>query len=91
MSYLSDGAWSPVRPGLFFTSKMDGGLDVWDYLLKQNEPTLSVQVQDVNHISKLMINITAKNTWANVSVHFWCHYQRYACALLCRVNMTIVI
>ena len=44
MSYLTDGAWSPNRPGLFLTSKMDGSIDVWDYLLKQNEPSLSVQV-----------------------------------------------
>jgi len=44
MSYLTDGAWSPNRPGLFFTTNMDGCMDVWDYLLKQNEPTISVQV-----------------------------------------------
>ena len=44
MSYLTDAAWSPVRPAVFFTSKMDGTLDVWDYLFKQKDPTLSVQV-----------------------------------------------
>ena len=43
-SYLSDGSWSPVRPGVFFTTNMDGIFDVWDYLIKQNNPTLSVQV-----------------------------------------------
>lgn len=42
--YLSDGAWSPVRPAVFFTTKVDGTLDIWDYLYKQNEPTLTVQV-----------------------------------------------
>ena len=45
MSYLTDGCWSPVRPGVFYTSRMDGALDVWDYLFKQNEPTLSIQVR----------------------------------------------
>jgi len=45
MSYLTDGCWSPVRPGVFYTSRMDGVLDVWDYLFKQNEPTLSIQVR----------------------------------------------
>ena len=44
MSYMTDGCWSPVRPAVFFTTKMDGTLDVWDYLLKQNDPTLSIQV-----------------------------------------------
>lgn len=46
MSYLSDAQWSPVRPGVFFTSKMDGTLDVWDFIFKQNDPTLNIQVCD---------------------------------------------
>uniref|UniRef100_A0A7M5US50 Dynein intermediate chain 3, ciliary n=1 Tax=Clytia hemisphaerica TaxID=252671 RepID=A0A7M5US50_9CNID len=46
MSCLTDGCWSPVRPGVFYSSRMDGVLDVWDYLFKQNEPTLSIQVCD---------------------------------------------
>ncbi|KAJ8319030.1 hypothetical protein KUTeg_004121 [Tegillarca granosa] len=45
-SYLTDGCWSPVRPAVFFVSKMDGTLDVWDILFKQNDPTLSLQVCD---------------------------------------------
>eukprot|EP00794_Sanderia_malayensis_P009172 gene9172-10145_t len=45
-TYLTDGCWSPVRPAVFFTSRMDGCLDVWDYLFKQNDPTLSIQVCD---------------------------------------------
>jgi hypothetical protein len=44
LSYMTDGCWSPVRPAVFFTTKMDGTLDVWDYLFKQNEPTLTIQV-----------------------------------------------
>lgn len=46
MAYLTDGCWSPARPAVFFTSRMDGCLDVWDYLFKQNDPTLSIQVCD---------------------------------------------
>jgi dynein intermediate chain 2 len=45
-SYLTDGCWSPTRPSVFFTSKHDGTVDVWDYLFKQSEPTLSVQVSN---------------------------------------------
>ncbi|XP_075135471.1 dynein axonemal intermediate chain 2 [Leptodactylus fuscus] len=45
-SYLTDAAWSPVRPSVFLTTKMDGTLDVWDYLFKQNNPSLSLKVCD---------------------------------------------
>jgi len=43
-SYVLDAAWSPVRPGVFVTAKMDGCLDVWDIFYKQHDPTLSLQV-----------------------------------------------
>ncbi|XP_046709967.1 dynein axonemal intermediate chain 2 [Silurus meridionalis] len=46
MAHLSDGCWSPVRPSVFFTVKMDGTLDVWDFLFKQNDPTLTLKVSD---------------------------------------------
>uniref|UniRef100_A0A3P8TLU7 Dynein, axonemal, intermediate chain 2b n=1 Tax=Amphiprion percula TaxID=161767 RepID=A0A3P8TLU7_AMPPE len=46
MSYLTDACWSPVRPSVFFTLKMDGMLDVWDILFKQSDPTLSLKVCD---------------------------------------------
>ena len=43
-TYLTDGCWSPARPGVFFTSKTDGSLDIWDLLLKQSDAALTVQV-----------------------------------------------
>ncbi len=46
MSYMTDTCWSPARPGVFFTTKMDGTLDVWDIFYKQHEPTLSMQVHN---------------------------------------------
>lgn len=46
MSYLTDGSWSPTRPGVFLTTKMDGTLDIWDYLYKQNDPMLSLKIGD---------------------------------------------
>ncbi|KAG1662467.1 hypothetical protein FOA52_009675 [Chlamydomonas sp. UWO 241] len=45
-TYLTGGTWSPTRPGVFFTTKMDGTMDVWDLYYKHNEPTLTVQVSD---------------------------------------------
>ncbi|XP_067928914.1 dynein intermediate chain 3, ciliary-like [Watersipora subatra] len=46
MAYLTDGCWSPTRPAVFYTTRMDGTLDIWDFLFKQNDPTLSIQVCD---------------------------------------------
>ena len=43
-SYVLDSMWSPTRPGVFCTVKADGTLDVWDIFYKQNDPTLSLQV-----------------------------------------------
>ena len=61
MSYLTDGCWSPVRPAVFFTTKMDGSLDVWDYLFKQKDPTLSLQVRPVS--VKNLITIAVMDVW----------------------------
>lgn len=47
-TYLTGGTWSPSRPGVFFTIKMDGTMDVWDLFYKHNEPTLTVQVSDLS-------------------------------------------
>lgn len=41
---LTDACWSPTRPGVFFSTSMSGTLDVWDVLFKQNNPTLTLQV-----------------------------------------------
>lgn len=45
-AYLTCGTWHPVRPGVFFTTRMDGHLDVWDLLLRQTTPSLSFQISD---------------------------------------------
>jgi dynein intermediate chain 2 len=45
-SYLTSGCWSPTRHGVFFTTKADGTMDVWDYHYKQNEPTFSTKVSE---------------------------------------------
>ncbi|CAL1545233.1 unnamed protein product [Lymnaea stagnalis] len=41
---LSCGMWSPTRPGVFFISKVDGTIDVWDLLDKTHEATLTQSV-----------------------------------------------
>ena len=41
-----DGCWSPSRPGLFFVTRKDGWLDIWDYYYRQNEVALSQKISD---------------------------------------------
>jgi len=56
-SYLTSGQWSPSRPGVFFLSKQDGTLDVWDYYFKgQFEPSLSVKVSDHHSLSDVAVS-----------------------------------
>ena len=56
--YLTAGCWSPSRPGVFFTTKDSGELDIWDFAFKQNTPTLpGIKVSDAALQS---IRVTAK-------------------------------
>ena len=64
MSYMTDGCWSPVRPAVFFTTKMDGTLDVWDYLFKQNDPTLSIQV--------IKLDLTTSPSTEKIILEWYC-------------------
>ncbi|VDN98350.1 unnamed protein product [Rodentolepis nana] len=43
-SAVTDGRWSPVRPGLFFITRLDGNLELWDFVFKQHEPTLKFKL-----------------------------------------------
>lgn len=43
-TYITGGCWSPSRPGVFFSTQMDGTLNVWDLHYKHTDPTLQVCV-----------------------------------------------
>lgn len=45
-SYLTGGCWSPTRAGVFFTTRMDGVVDVWDIYHRQNDVAYSHKVGD---------------------------------------------
>ncbi|NXH44018.1 DNAI2 protein, partial [Dicaeum eximium] len=45
-AYLLDTCWSPVKPAVFFTTRSDGTLDIWDFLFHQKEPSLSLRVSN---------------------------------------------
>ena len=40
-SYLTNGCWSQNRPGVFFVTRIDGFMDVWDFFYRQNEVAFS--------------------------------------------------
>jgi len=45
-SYLTSACWSPTRAGVFFVTRMDGVVDIWDYYYRQNEVAYSHKVGD---------------------------------------------
>ncbi|KAJ3331023.1 WD repeat-containing protein 63 [Blyttiomyces sp. JEL0837] len=46
-TYLISGRWSPTRPGVFFISKSDGTVEVWDLLDRSHLPTTVQNVSSV--------------------------------------------
>eukprot|EP00055_Hartaetosiga_balthica_P003167 m.6732 g.6732 ORF g.6732 m.6732 type:complete len:576 (-) comp2646_c0_seq1:129-1856(-) len=49
--YLTCGGWSLSRPAVAFTGRADGCVDIWDFLFKQTEPVLSVQVSNTSSVT----------------------------------------
>lgn len=47
-SYLTSGCWSPTRAGVFYVTRSDGVLDVWDISHNQNEVAYSHKVSDAS-------------------------------------------
>ncbi|RLU17333.1 hypothetical protein DMN91_009566 [Ooceraea biroi] len=44
--FLTGGAWSTTRYSVYYLIKTDGTLDVWDFLIQQDSPVLSVKICD---------------------------------------------
>ena len=47
-SYLTSGCWSPTRAGVFYVTRSDGVVDVWDISHNQNEVAYSHKVSDAS-------------------------------------------
>ena len=45
-SYLTGGCWSPTRAGVFYVTRSDGIVDVWDMSHNQNKAAYSHKVSD---------------------------------------------
>jgi hypothetical protein len=50
---MTDGEWSPQRPGVFFISKSDGTVDVWDLCDTSYAPTVTTSVCSPVAITRL--------------------------------------
>jgi len=57
MQYPSDAHWSVTRPSVMFVAKMDGTVDVWDFLYRCKIPTLSVNVRLIYDVSPPLIGL----------------------------------
>ncbi|CAF3614114.1 unnamed protein product [Adineta steineri] len=43
---ITDVEWSPTRPGVFFVSKQNGGIDVWDLIDRTHAPSISQSISN---------------------------------------------
>jgi dynein intermediate chain 2 len=59
-SYLTSGCWSPTRAGVFFVTRMDGVMDIWDYFYRQNEVAYSHKVGD-SPLSSIAVHYDGKH------------------------------
>ena len=57
-AYLTDGLFSPTRPGVFFLTRKDGWMDIWDLYYRQNEFAYSYKVSD-NALTCIKINFNS--------------------------------
>ena len=44
---LTGRAWSPTRPGVFFITKRNGNIDVWDLMDRSHEPSLAQNISSM--------------------------------------------
>ena len=49
---MTSAAWSPTRPSVFFTTNMNGTLDIWDLMAKHADPTLSGTLYHIDILVK---------------------------------------
>merc|ERR1719199_1304894 len=66
-AYLTSGCWSPTRAGVFFVTRMDGVVDIWDYFYRQNEVAYSHKVGD-DGLSSVSVQGTSQSGGRLVAV-----------------------
>jgi dynein intermediate chain 2 len=66
-SYLTGGCWSPTRAGVFYVTRSDGVMDIWDISHTQNEVAYSHKVSDAA-LSSISIDGTTQGGGKLVAV-----------------------
>jgi WD40 repeat protein len=61
------GRWSPSRPGLILLAKVDGSIDVWDFMNSFYVPT-KTQLVTHSHITSMEILQDLKSSFTSVAV-----------------------
>ncbi|CAF3107715.1 unnamed protein product [Rotaria socialis] len=51
---ITDAEWSPTRPGVFYISKQNGSVDIWDIIDRTHAPSLS---QSISSSAVTFLNI----------------------------------
>eukprot|EP01083_Nonionella_stella_P208424 756383_1 len=65
--YLTSGIWSPTRPGVFYITKQNGELDIWDYYYKgQFKPAYSVKISEKYSLSDCKISLKSQGKLVGV-------------------------
>ncbi len=41
---ITDAEWSPTRPGVFYISKQNGSIDIWDIIDRTHAPSISQSI-----------------------------------------------
>ena len=64
------GVWSPTRPGVFYVTKQNGELDVWDYYFKgQFQPAYTVKISEQSSLSDVKISLKSDGKYVGVGCH----------------------
>ncbi len=60
---ITDVEWSPTRPGVFYISKQNGSIDIWDIIDRTHAPSISQSISS-SAVTYLNIkNISCKNLY----------------------------
>ena len=59
---ITDVEWSPTRPGVFFISKQNGSIDIWDIIDRTHGPSISQSISNSAVTYLAIKNISCKET-----------------------------
>ena len=68
--YLTSATWSTTRPGVFYVTKKNGTMDVWDYYFKgQFEPAYTVKISEHYSLSDIQISHKSQGKFIGIGCY----------------------